>query len=75
MDSLSGGQNFDAVRKKEGLQSVGETCKLPRNLHSNVQVCMSAKLNVGMWGCLSWIAELSKQSIFLKYSNFDLRRP
>ncbi|KAM9245729.1 caprin-2 [Leptosomus discolor] len=38
MDGLSGGQNFDAVRKKEGLQSVGGTCKLPRNLHSNVQV-------------------------------------
>lgn len=45
MDGLSDGQNFDAVRKKKGLQSVGETCKLPRNVHSNVQVCMSAKLN------------------------------
>ncbi|XP_055664789.1 caprin-2 isoform X4 [Falco biarmicus] len=38
MDGLSGGQNFDAVRKKEGLQSAGETCRLPRSLHSNVQV-------------------------------------
>ncbi|XP_064891298.1 caprin-2 isoform X5 [Columba livia] len=38
MDGLCGGQDFDAVRKKAGLQSVGETCKLPRNLHSNVQV-------------------------------------
>ncbi|KAM6094904.1 caprin-2 [Chlamydotis macqueenii] len=37
-DGLSGGQNFDAVRKKEGLQSVGKTCRLPKNLHSNVQV-------------------------------------
>lgn len=44
MDGLSGKQHFDAVRKKEFLQSAGETCELPKNL-CNVQVCMSAKLN------------------------------
>ncbi|KAM7180303.1 caprin-2 isoform 3-T3 [Macrochelys suwanniensis] len=37
-DGLSGGHGFDAVRKKEVLQSVGESFKLPRSLQSNVQV-------------------------------------
>uniref|UniRef100_A0A452HYX9 Caprin-2 n=1 Tax=Gopherus agassizii TaxID=38772 RepID=A0A452HYX9_9SAUR len=37
-DGLSGGHGFDAVRKKEALQSVGESFKLPRSLQSNVQV-------------------------------------
>ncbi|KAG6939671.1 caprin family member 2 [Chelydra serpentina] len=37
-DGLSGGHHFDAVRKKEVLQSVGESFKLPRSLQSNVQV-------------------------------------
>ncbi|XP_043374112.1 caprin-2 isoform X6 [Dermochelys coriacea] len=37
-DGLSGGHGFDAVRKKEVLQSVGESFKLPKSLQSNVQV-------------------------------------
>lgn len=35
-----------AVSKEEGLQSSGETCKLPQNLPSSVQVCnILTKLN------------------------------
>lgn len=45
MDGLSGGQNLDVVRTKEGLQSVGETCKLLRNLHSNGVQVSQIKLN------------------------------
>ncbi|XP_067392430.1 caprin-2 [Emydura macquarii macquarii] len=37
-DGLSGGYSFDAVRKKEVLQSAGENFKLPRSLQSSVQV-------------------------------------
>ncbi|XP_077196054.1 caprin-2 isoform X2 [Paroedura picta] len=36
-DGVSG-QGIDAVRKKESLQSVGESCKLPRSLPSIMQV-------------------------------------
>ncbi|XP_053114509.1 caprin-2 isoform X4 [Hemicordylus capensis] len=36
-DGVSG-QGVDAVRKKESLQSVGESCKLPRSLQNIMQV-------------------------------------
>ncbi|XP_075796770.1 caprin-2 isoform X4 [Pelodiscus sinensis] len=37
-DGLNGGHGFDAVRKKEVLQSAGESFKLPRSLQNHVQV-------------------------------------
>ncbi|XP_020644713.3 caprin-2 isoform X3 [Pogona vitticeps] len=36
-DGISG-QCIDSVRKKEGLQSVGESCKLPRSFQNVIQV-------------------------------------
>nr|XP_008162424.1 caprin-2 isoform X3 [Chrysemys picta bellii] len=52
-DGLSGGHGFDAVRKKEVLQSVGESFKLPRSLQSNVQVPKPGHQSAAEFCCTS----------------------
>ncbi|XP_053890650.1 caprin-2 isoform X2 [Malaclemys terrapin pileata] len=68
-DGLSGGHGFDAVRKKEVLQSVGESFKLPRSLQSNVQVPKPGHQSAAEFCCTS---TLPKDPILRKEKLQDL---